>query len=364
MPLAPAIAPSSSTPLSPAQLQEEALAAWACPRWAKTRGASVRLGGKLTLGGSGEFRLSNFGLGLACSLGVEGAVQAASGGTRSIGMLGGAALMFLGSKLASALSGSSAAWRRSKSRGEGNLGAFSALSRRCAHSLIGHMAPNVVSLAYFGAALPALGAAVIAGVSPKAGPLAKIGSLSLASAVSLSGVMDRLGRHSQAFEDWKFSHRCSSALFDGGLLLADEIYSQLAMMRANSRWHAATVAAAASPSTLLSPSEQLSPTETLFLSRLKSLVSTAKNDGENLSRCLEIIGAAQIPPWHRPAAGMPDLTDLARATLACQKPGSNGDGSLSDTIDGMAARRESRLLESALPTLSGSTIPRRPASRL
>lgn len=362
MPSSPTTAANFSTPPSPAQEQEEALALWACPRWAKTRGASLRLGKKLTLGGTGDFRLSNFGLGLASSLGVEAIVQAASEGSRSIGTLGGGAVMVVGSKLAAALSGSSAAWRRSKSRGDGNLGAFSALSRRCAHSLIGHLTPNVLSLAYLGTAIPALGAALIAGISPKTGPLAKIGSLSLASAVSLSGAMDRLNRRAQTLDDWKFSHLCSSALLDGGLLLADEIYSQLAMMRANSRWHAATDANIPTP---ISPTERLSATENKFLSRLKSLVSTVKNNGENLSRCLEIIRAAEIPPWHRPAPGMPDLTDLAQATLAYQKPSPDDvHERILASLAGMAARREAHQLESSLPMSSESTAPRRPASRL
>lgn len=320
--------------------QEEYLAAWACPRWAKTRGVSVRLGKNITFGGTGDFRLSNFGLGLASCVGLEAAVQIASGGSRSLGFFGGSAAMLLGSKLAAAFSGSSAAWRRAKKQGKGNCAAFSVLSRRCAHSLLGHMTPNVVGMAYLAMAVPTLGSAFLADRAPKTGPFAKIGSLSQASAIALSGSLDRWGDRFQAMDNWKFSHRLSSALLDGYQLLGDEIYSQLAMMRANSRWNADSETA---------NSEDFSPTEKMFQSRLAKLVSSARNNSENLSRCLEIIQVAEIPAWHRPAPGMPDLTDLAASLLAWQRLDPIGDlDAISATIDGMAAIREAHEIQSSL----------------
>ena len=351
MPSSPTITPLQ-TSLSPSE--EEALAEWACPRWAKMRGASLRVG-KLSLGGTGTFRLSNMGFGLGLAIGLEAAVQAASASSRTLGNIGGAAVFLFGSQLVGTLSGSSAAWRRAKSLGKGNLGAFSALGQRCAHSLIGHMTPNPVALAYIGLGAPLIATTLIDKALPKHRAFAKIHMASSAATVTLSAELIRWFERFKQFEDWKFSHLRTSALLDGSLLLADEIYSQLAMMRANSRWDAASA-----PDAKL----RLSPTEAKSLPGLTKLVSAEANDQDTLIRCLETIQAAEIPSWHRPAPGMPDLTDLLLSLVAWQKRDFVDIDVISVSIDAMVARREAHELEASLSSISESATPRRLALRL
>lgn len=331
--------------------QEESLAAWACPRWSKMRGASLRMG-KLNLGGAGTFRMSNMGIGIGSALGLGAAIDAASAGSRSLGIIGGFIVIFFGSQLASVLSGSSAAWRKAKSLGEGNLGAFSALSKRFAHSIAGHLTPNVVFLAYAGLGVAAIVTSLIARATQKSSLLAQINAASSAATALLATSFTGWGRRYHMVEDWKFSHRRSSALLDGSLLLADETYSQLAMMRANSRWSASAA------------KFSLSPTEAESASRLGNLVSAETNNQSNLIRCLEMIQAAEIPSWHRPAPGLPDLTDLVLSVLAWQRFRFPDLDSISATVDGMAARREAHELQSALPSISEPATPRRQAPRL
>lgn len=322
--------------------QEEALSRWTSARWKKEAGFAIRLRGQTLFGGDGQWRLQNFGAGLAITGALASAaiLSSAGGPSSSLGFFWAAPTLFFGSQLGPSLANSLASARSASSRGLGPLAAFGALSRRCAHSIAGRMLPNLPTL-FLAFSFASVNAAIIGHKKlPKTGLLGKVGMASLQAAVPLARSTSAWRGRSEAFDEWKFLRRRSAAALDGPEILSSQIYSELAMMRAKARWIAHDN---------LIPALPLSASEQACRQHLSPLVSSVRSEAHDLWRRLDMASAAGVDPWHAPLPGMPDLSELARSLLRwLAREGSPSLEACSLAVDAMEARKEANAISSSI----------------